>query len=514
MMTSSPLPPPGPSHRGLWLGLALATLAVHLLALTQYGWFRDEFYYVACARRLAWGYVDQPPLSIALLALLRAIAGESLLAMRLVTALVNAASVYLVARLARDLGGGRFAQALAGVAALLAPIFLAVGRFYSMNVFDVLLWTVAALALVATVRDGRPRRWAWLGLVMGLGLLNKISMMWFGMGLGAGLVLTSQRRHLLTPGPYLAAAIAVACFVPHLLWQIANGWPTLEFMRNAAGHKMVAVSALDFVLAQFLVMGPGNLLVYLPGLLFALFAPAARPWRIFAVLFLAVAALLMAAGTSRANYMAAAYPPLFALGGVAWERWTERAPRATRGALLALVGLLGLPCIPLAVPILPVESFIRYQAALGIKPSTEERKRVGPLPQHYADMFGWEELVAAVAKAAERLTPEERARTVVFGQNYGEAGAVEVLGKRLGLPRAISGHNNYWLWGPGDWDGSVVIIIGGDRADNAAFFESVAVAGTWDSPYAMPYERGLDISIGRRLKGSPRDAWPQLKHYD
>ena len=199
---------------------------------------------------------------------------------------------------------------------------------------------------------------------------------------------------------------------------------------------------------------------------------------------------------------------------VAWERWSQRSPVLIRTPLVAAVALFTLPLAPLAVPILPVESFVRYQAALGLQPVADERKRMGPLPQGYADMFGWPELAAEVAKATARLTPGERRKAVVFGQNYGEAAAVEVLGRRLGLPRAISGHNNYWLWGPGDWDGSVMIIIGGDADDNAAYFESVERVGVWDHPLAMPYERGLDISIARGFRGSPREAWPQLKHYN
>jgi len=254
-------------------------------------------------------------------------------------------------------------------------------------------------------------------------------------------------------------------------------------------------------------------LVYLPGLLYGLLSRTARPWRILGVLFLSVAALLIAAGSSRASYLAVAYPPLFALGGLAWERWTAGRDRWVREPFLALVALLGLPMIPFALPVLPVDLYLKYQSALGQRPTTEERKQVGPLPQGYADMFGWPELVAEVEKAAARLTPEERAHAVVFGQNYGEASAVNVLGKRLGLPPAVSGHNNYALWGPGDWDGKAMIIIGGDPADNAQFFESVERVGVWSHPYAMPYERGLDISIGRGFRGSPAEVWARLRHF-
>jgi hypothetical protein len=384
-----------------------------------------------------------------------------------------------------------------------------------MNALELILWAWSALVLVRALRFGRPQDWIVLGLVLGLGLLNKISMMWLGFGLFAALLLTQHRRHLATPWPYAAAGLAALLFSPHVLWQQAHGWPTLEFMRNAAGHKMARVSPIDFVVTQFQVMGPVNALVYLPGLIWALFARPGRPWRVLSLIFLAVAAVLIAAGTSRANYLAVAYPMLLALGGVAWERWSAgRGGGALRVALLGVVALLGLPLVLLVLPLLPVETFIRYQAALGQRPSTEERKEVGPLPQHYADMFGWDDLVAEVEKAYRRLSPDEQRRAVVFGQNYGEAGAIDVLGRPRGLPRAISGHNHYWLWGPGDWDGRVLIIIGGDRPDNAAFFEQIEIVGRTRSPYAMPYERDLDISIGRGLRMPVGEAWPRLKHYE
>jgi dolichyl-phosphate-mannose-protein mannosyltransferase len=357
-------------------------------------------------------------------------------------------------------------------------------------------------------------RWTWLGVVMGLGLLNKISMLWFGLGLAIGLVLTPNGRRILRPATVLAGLVAILVFSPHLAWQSLHGWPTLEFMRNAAGSKMAPVSPVAFLRDQFEAMGFANVLVYLPGLAYGLFSRTARPWQIFGVMFLSVATLLIGAGTSRASYLTVAYPALFALGALAWERWTADRLRWVREAFLALLVALALPWIPFALPILPADVYVRYQTLMGQQPSTEERKRVGPLPQGYADMFGWPELAAEVAKAADRLTPEERRGAVVFGQNYGEAAAIDVLGKPLGLPPAVSGHNNYYLWGPGSWDGKVMIIIGGDPADNASFFESVERVGVWSHPYAMPYERGLDISIARGFKGVPAEVWPRLKHFD
>ena len=508
-------PPPGPSHPRILAAFALAKLAFHLAVIPGYGYFRDELYYLASTDHLGWGYVDHPPLSIALLALIRFVFGDSLLALRAFPALAGAASIVLTGLIARRLGGGAFAQALACLAALLAPVFLATHHVYSMNAIDLLLWTVAVWLLLVILRESTTTRWAWLGVVLGLGLLNKLSMSWLGLGLGVGLVLTPHRRLLQTGGPYLAAAIAGAMFLPHLLWQVANDWPTVEFIRNATGGKMAAVGWSGFVVGQLLSLGPASSPVWLAGLGFALFARAGRPWRILAWIYLAIAVLLVAGGRSRSSYLSVAYPMLFALGGVAWERarllgtrWWLRAPVAT---LLILGGTL---VVPFALPVLPVDSFIRYQSALGMQPTTSERKEVGPLPQHYADMFGWDELVALADSAYRRLTPQEQTRCRVFGQNYGHAGAIDVLGRRLGLPRALSGHNSYWLWGPGATEPTVLIIIGGDREDNARFFEQVEIVGQTRSPYAMPYERGVDVSIARRPRGTLREAWPMLKHFD
>src|SRR5215471_214834 len=241
-MRDATLHSPGPRHLPLLLLFAAVTIAVQLSAITQYGYFRDELYYLASTEHLAWGYVDHPPLSIALLALVRYTLGDSLVALRLAPALLCAATVLLTGLIARRLGGGRFAQGLACMGAMLCPVFLGTGHYYSMNAIDLFLWTLAVWLLLVTLRESTTTRWAWLGVVLGLGLLNKISILWLGMGLVIGLVLTPHRRVFQKGGPFLTAAIAGAMFVPHLLWQVQNSWPTVEFMRNATAHKMVAVS--------------------------------------------------------------------------------------------------------------------------------------------------------------------------------------------------------------------------------------------------------------------------------
>jgi len=499
-----------PADRTLF-ALAIAKLLLHATAITRYGWFRDELYYMVCAQHPAAGYVDQPPLSIWILGLVRAVLGDSLIAIRLLPALAGATTVFLTGRIARELGGGRFAQVLAALAALVTPVFLGTDHYYSMNTFDILLWTLAAWIALRALRTGSPRHWLLLGLVLGLGLLNKISVTWLVAGLAAGVVLSPGRRVLLTPWPWCALAIALLLFAPNVIWQAAHGWPTLEFMRNATGRKMAAVNPASFIAGQVLSMNPVTLPLWLAGLLWLLFAPAARGARPLGVMYVAVAVFLMAGGRSRASYLAPAYVSLFAAGAVAFEG--AKAARALRAVAVAAVLVLGATALPFALPVLPVETYIRYARALHMAPSTEENLRIGLLPQHYADMFGWEELVDEVEKAWRTLTPAEQAQCSIFAQNYGEAGAITVLGRHRGLPPALSGHNSFWLWGPGPRSGEVMIVVGGDLEDNQRVFRDLVRAGTVRSKYSMPYEQGMPVYIGRGLKIPIRELWPQLRMF-
>jgi hypothetical protein len=492
-------------------------LALHLWVGEGYGWFRDEFYYVACSDHLAWGYVDHPPLSIALLKLWRLAFGDSLWMIRMLSALAGAATIVATGWIARTLGGGLFAQGLAMTAALVAPLHLALTGTYSMNAFDLLLWTLAAgvLATIFTDTDvaaPATRRWLAFGVIVGLGLMNKWSMMWFAGAIGLGLLLTAQRRHLSTRGSWLAALAAVLLFLPHILWQIAHDGPTFEFIRNATGNKMRAVAPLDFVRTQVLTMNPITLPVWLAGLVALL---ADRRLRALGIAFIAVAVLLMVNGTSRASYLAPAYTMLFAAGGVAFARTLlpARLP-ILRGVALGALLAGGAALAPLALPLLPVETHIAYAARLGLGPSTDERKAVGRLSQFFADMHGWEEIVAEVARVYHALPAEDRARTSIFTYNYGEAGAIDVLGRRHGLPYAVSGHNNYWLWGTRGQIGEVLIVIGGTEEGHLRVFEHVERAGVTDCGDCMPYENHQTIWVLRGLKMPVEEAWAQLKHYD
>jgi len=503
-----------PIARGVLLVLLTGVTLVQLSAITHYGWFRDELYYLSCAKRLAWGYVDQPPFSIAWLAAWCRMFGDSLVAVRSAALLAGLATVWATVAVARAFGGGRWAQALAGLCIAMSPIHRAMTHFYSMNVFEQLAWPLATLATLAAFRRGRTRDWVLLGLVIGLGAQNKVSMLWCAGGIGVGMLVTPLRARIAAPGPWLAAAIAGALFAPHVAWQVANGWPTLEWMHNAAAHKMLGISALGFLAGQLLVANPLAAPVWITGLASALRGRHGGEGRVFGVQYLAVFALLIAMRQVRVEYLGPAYATLFALGAVSFERMTAapgRAPWRFAAAALPVAGLLLL--LPLVLPVVSVDAFVRYQRTLGLRPATEERHHMGALPQHYADMFGWPEMEAGVARACATLTPEERRHAVIYVQNYGEAGAIEYFGAKDRLPPVICAHNNWWLWGSRGADGSVVVVVGARHEDEVRDFRSFTVIDTVGHPLAMPYERGLEVGVGRGLRFPLAGAWARMKHF-
>jgi hypothetical protein len=493
---------------------ALAKLLLHFLTNSQYGYFRDELYFIACGEHLDWGYVDHAPMVGWAAKLSRTLLGDSLFALRFLPALAGALKVLLTGLMVREFGGRRFAVALACLCVIVAPVYLVSDTLFSMNAFEPVFWMGCAYCIVLAINRREPRFWLGFGALAGLGLQNKHSMLFFGFGVFIGVLLTPERRLLKSRWLWIAGALALLIFLPNLIWEQRHDWATLELLGNVkATGKNVELAPLDFILQQFLMLLPFTAPVWLAGLWYFLFDSEGRRFRLLGVAYLVVLTLIIAL-KGKVYYTLPVYPMLFAGGGVIWERWLSRRRISwlkVAYPLLLLAG--GAVFAPMALPVLPVETLIRYQDALGLKPPKTEVGHAGALPQHFGDMFGWPEMVEQVARVYHSLPPEERARAGIYANNYGEAGAIDFFGARHGLPKAISPHQNYFLWGPRDYTGEVLILMQSKRADAERNCGSVEEAARVAHPYAMREEQ-YTIHICRNLKKPLRELWPQLKHWN
>jgi hypothetical protein len=500
-----------PRSRALpWIALAL--VAIQLAYAGRYGVFRDELYYVACGKHLAFGYVDHPPLVALMARLTTALLGDSVRALRVLPASCAGATVLLSGELARTLGGRKFAQNLAGICAAVAPEFLGTCHFLSMNCVLPVAWTAAAIFATQALAFGRRRAWIAFGVACGVGLLAKHSTLFFGAALAAGIVTTSARRSLLARGPWLGLGVAALMIAPNLVWEQVQGWPTLEFMHNAQAQKMARMSVLAFVHAQIDDMLPLTLPVWLAGTVWLLAARTARRFRFLGVAFVAVYAVILLAG-GKPYYLAPAFPVAYAAGGAAIEGWLSN--RVARGAIVSVLVAGGAAISPMALPVLDEPAFIAYAAALGSRPASDEKHEMGVLPQFQADQHGWEALATKVARAYESLSPEEQRVATIYGGNYGEAGAVDFFGPRWGLPPAWSGHNAYFMWGPpGEGRGAVMIAVGDFECDDwSNVYESRTKFDETDDPYVMPYENHIPVCILRGQKEPLRAVWLRRRHF-
>ena len=460
---------------GTLLLLCTVKLLLHIFtSVRHYGYFRDELYYLDMARHLDWGYVDAAPL-IAVYARIALWMGGSLAALRILPALAGAALVALTILIARELGGDRYAQLLAGVAVLFCPAVLGIDSLLTMNAFEPLFWMGCILVVARILRTGDSRLWLWFGLLAGLGLENKHSTLSFGFAVTLALLLTQNRREFANKWIWIAGAIAVAIFLPNLIWQIRHHFPTIEDLANVRREgKNIVLGPLAFVKEQILDMHPILLPLWLTGLIWFL---RDRRWRVLGLTF-AIFFVLMEVAHAKNYYVFPVYPMLFAGGAVVIERWlanrSSRVRTTARAAVIAIIVLASLPVLPLVTWMLPPERLLAYQNAIGFKPAKAEVHHESLLPQPIADQFGWPEMAREVAAIYNALPPEERALTGIWAGNYGEAGAINQFGPQYGLPHAYSRHQNHWYWGPPPQAYKNLIVIQwslDDVRDNCTSFQ-------------------------------------------
>jgi len=438
----------------VWYIAGSVTL-LQLLTANRYGYFGDEFYHMACGEHVAWGYVDQPPL-IALFAwLTRHLFGTSLFSIRLLPALAGLLTVWLTGRIARELGGGRFAQGLAALCSACAGVYLVLGHLFTMNVFEPLFWMGCAYVVISIIKTENQKLWLWFGLLAGIGLENKYSMAVFGFGIVVGLLLTRERKAFASKWIWIGGLIAFVVFLPNLIWNVRHNYPFLELMHNIReSGRDLPFTPLGYIRAQILLMTPVTFPVWLLGGFYFFFFPRGNSFRVLGWAFISVLVTFIVLH-GKDYHATPVYPMMFAGGAIAIEQisaaerlgWLK--PFSVALVLLGTVALL-----PLFVPVLSPESFLRYQARLPFKVQPDEKSMLAePMPHYYSGCFGWPDLVRAVAGAYDNVPAQDRADTAIYANDFATAGAIDLLGPKFGLPKAIGGHQSYWLWGPRNYTG-------------------------------------------------------------
>lgn len=518
-MTSSALPatpeilavPSRQTPLAVWL--IAAALWILLMAVAErYGYFRDELYYLACGEHPGWGYVDQPPLIGWVAWLLQHTIGTSLYALRLLPAIAASATVWLTARLARELGGTSRAEVFAALLAAVMPITVAIAHLFTMNIFDFVFWTALALILVRLENTGDSHLWLAFGALAGITILNKFGVVFFLFASLAGILASNGRRWLKSIYFWIGILLTVSISLPNFLWQQQRHFPFIELMRNIRqSGRDVALPPLGFFLQQLQIVNPVSMLIVIAGMVWLL---RSRRYRALGIAFAAFY-LAMMVMKAKNYYLAPIYPMMFAAGAVAFTGWSDH-PR--RRWLPTIIGVLAssifLLMLPLLIPVLDVPHFQQYVKISGLKLPEFENHKAAALPQIYADMFGWPEMVEKTAAFYNTLTPEQKRRTAIWGEDYGIAAAIDFFGPRYGLPKAISGHQSYFLWGPREYQRIDVIDLGSSSDSTLQReCESVRAVGLADHPLARPHEH-FDIFYCQGLRIDLQQVWPQLKKWD
>jgi 4-amino-4-deoxy-L-arabinose transferase-like glycosyltransferase len=451
------------SPGGPLLAIIGVKVALTLGTDNRYGYHRDELYYAVTAHRLAFGYVDFPPLTPVVARAAQALFGTSLIGFRAPALVAGVGVVLLTAAMAKELGGTARAQWLAALTVATCGFFLGANGLLQTVSFDTLAWSLALYAFVRIVREGSPKWWLGLGAAIGLGMLTKFTMPTLVVGLVVGVLLTPVRRALRTPWPWLGGLLAVAIAAPNLAWQVAHGWPSVSFLRGQNARVRGDNPTTPYITDQLFTLGPFVLVVCAAG--------ALRLWRGARERALALVAVTVEVVYlvfhGKGYYPLDVFPILIAAGAVSVASWRRRRVVAIGLVVWAVVGL------PISLPVLPENTMLRAS--------------IDKARDDYSAELGWSTVTASIAHAYREVPQPTRARSLVLTQNYSQASAVNLLGGPLGLPQAYSGHNTYWLWLPPHASIASVVAVGFGKAELQRWFARVAPLG------AVPDSRHIDV---------------------
>ena len=508
-------------------GVLILRSLLFLFSYSNYGYFLDEFYYLSGAHRPGAGYVDHPPFSIWLMRLQIDLFGDSLLSIRFIPFLAAQISIVLSAMITNRLRGGAASVVLASFTVGLIPVMLGLTKFYSMNSLDLLFWAVAIYLYLDCLEKNRWYHWTGLGLVLGFALLNKYGILMLGAGFFLGMIFTHHRIKFLSPGPYITAFLSVLIFLPHLLWQIEQDWPSLEFMKNASLFKNYFQPGA-FMSGLILEWNPMTLPLWFAGLVGLLWFRNDSSWRALG-LCVVTAVVVALLGRGKSYYIAPLIFILIPAGSILLFQWQESMQDWMRnrntmkwlsGTWLPVycigIGISGMALAPLSLPLLSPERYIAYEEFLGLQPPRFEKHSRGSMPQHFAGMFGWNELQQEVQGIYDKLSPNERKHTIIVARNYGLAGALDFLSLRDKLPAVGSGHNSFYLWGlprPEVEPVRKIIFVGFQVEDLANHFSEIQVVGQVLCEECMSYRRQTTLILAGQPRIRLQDLWPLLRMY-
>ena len=491
---------------GLLVLLAVALLLFHQLTNHRYGFHRDELGMLDDARYLDWGYVSYPPLTPLIARAAMEWFGTSLVAIRFFSALAQSVAMVLTGLMARELGGGRWAQVVAAVAMAAAPISMLMGAMFQYVSFDYLWWVLTAYFLIRLLKSDNPRWWLAIGATLGVGMMTKYTMAFFVVGIVGGVLLTPARRYLRSPWLWAGAGLSLLIFLPNLLWQIQHDFISLDFL-NSIHARDVRIGRTSGYLPEQLYVTTSTLTIplWVTGLIYYFFLPEGKRYRLLGWAYL-ITFLLLLVMQGRSYYLAAAYPMLLAAGAVVWERWLVARPasqaRWARTVTGVALGISLLSSVLLMTPVAPVNSAL-WEVTNSIH-------------DNFREQIGWPELVETVAQIYNELPEEERVKTAILTGNYGEAGAINLYGPDYGLPTAISGVNSFWLRGYGDPPPTQVIVLGYSQEEAEQFFTTCIHAGRATNRYNVANEETAenpDIWLCREPQLPWPELWPQLQHF-
>ena len=498
--------------------LALSAFIVHLATGWQYGYFRDELYYVSMSNHLDFGYVDISPIVPWLMRISRFVFGDSVFAFHILPALCAGIIIMITANIAKKMGGGKFACLMAGIAVFAAPMFRLFGAMFTYDIFDqltsaILIYTIV-LILNANEQAEYKRAWILFGIAAGVGLMVKITIMFLVFAFAVGLLLTKNRKFYKTKYLWFGAFTALLIFSPYIVWQALHGFPILEYWGNYAS-RIFEAGIFEYILMEIVMMNPLCLPLLIGGVYYLLHNKNGRKYSIFGHalwIYLAIAIFM----SYKFYILSGAFLAVVSAGAILLEKWFA-SKKAIRSIYVAAVLLMGLFLLPVAVPVLPVETFISvdlYSLVTGAVKA--ENIETVELPQHFADRFGWEELAKDVSNVYHSLPAQERNDYAIFAMNYGQAGAIDLLGQRYGLPTSISGQLSHYIWGPGEYDLNSVIIVGYDdlqfKEDLRQIYDQVEHYPATKVKYAIPYENERAIFTCKGLKIEKNELWGRVKN--